>query len=439
MSVKESITPELLARYQELVEPKKKLRKKASRAVVLMFVIGVVLGLAAATVLILMDEGIIQFEIQPPFPVEKKLTFIYPLAFLLVYYITMVLHTVIHEGGHLIFGLLTGYRFLSFRVFSFTIIKKDGKLMRKKIKVSGTMGQCLMYPPEWKENEEYPYVWYNMGGGVLNLVFCALSVPLFFLHSPLVAWIAGIFIFTGIIFGISNLIPMSLGIPNDGKNCLMCAKTRDNQKAEYAQLKINAMLSDGAMITDIPEELLCVGEEQPINALTAFLCLMKLHKHWALGEEEKAEACLAELEASVDKLPVAFANSFDLERVYLLLLQNAPAEEIAAYYAVLQPVFMQVKDISVLRIKYAYHLLLNEEERETVEWLVRSKKGKLPKKLPKQKKPVTAEMIYAEMEKAYAKHPVIGEAELHMGLVRDLVKRVTVEAVEEKEASAETE
>ncbi len=439
MSVKESITPELLARYQELVEPKKKLRKKASRAVVLMFVIGVVLGLAAATVLILMDEGIIQFEIQPPFPMKKKLAFIYPLAFLLVYYITMVLHTVIHEGGHLIFGLLTGYRFLSFRVFSFTIIKKDGKLMRKKIKVSGTMGQCLMYPPEWKENEEYPYVWYNMGGGVLNLVFCAFSVPLFFLHSPLVAWIAGIFIFTGIIFGISNLIPMSLGIPNDGKNCLMCAKTKDNQKAEYAQLKINAMLSDGALITDIPEELLCVGAGQTLNALTAFLRLMKLHKHWALGEAEKAEACLAELEASVDKLPVAFANSFDLERVYLLLLQNAPAEEIAAYYAVLQPVFMQVKDISVLRIKCAYHLLLNEEERETVEWLVRSKKGKLPKKLPKQKKPVTAEMIYAEMEKAYAKHPVIGEAELHMGLVRDLLKRVTVEAVEEKEASVETE
>ena len=438
MSVKESITPELLARYQELVEPKKKIRKKASRAVVLMFVIGVVLGLAAATVLILMDEGIIQFEIQPPFPVEKKLTFIYPLAFLLVYYITMVLHTVIHEGGHLIFGLLTGYRFLSFRVFSFTIIKKDGKLMRKKIKVPGTLGQCLMYPPEWKEDGDYPYVWYNLGGGLLNLVFCALSVPLFFIHSPLAAWAAGVFIFTGVLFGISNLLPMSVGIPNDGKNCLLCAKERENQKAFYAQLKTNAMLSDGAMLTDIPEELLCVGEGQPVNSLTAFPRLMKVYRHGALGEEEKAEACLAELEAGMDKLPVAFANTFDLERLYLLLLQETPVEEIAAYYAVLQPVFLQVKDISVLRVKYVYYLFLSDEERETVDWLARSKKGKLPKKLPKQKKPVTAEKIFAEMEKVYAKHPVIGEAELHMSMVRGLAKKSILEATEEKE-TAETE
>jgi len=435
MSVKESITPEMLARYQELVAPKKKLRKKGSRSMIIVFIICVIIGaFIGAGIPMLEDLGVLEFDIVPPFRVDKSLSFIYPIVFVLFYYVTVVIHTIIHEGGHLIFGLLTGYRFLSFRVFSFIVVKKDGKLVWKKLKVPGTLGQCLMYPPEWKDNEEYPYVWYNMGGGLLNLVFCALSIPLFFLHSPLAAWTAGVFIFTGVIFGISNLVPMSIGILNDGKNCLLCAKAKENQKAEYAQLKINAMLSDGVMITDIPEDLLCVGEGQPINALTAFLRLMKIYQHFALGEEEKAEACLAELEASMDKLPVAFANTFDLERLYVLLLRETPVEEIAAYYAVLQPVFLQVKDISVLRIKYVYYLFLSDEEREIVDWMVRSKKGKLPKKLPKQKKPVTAEKIFADMEKAYAKHPVIGEAELHMGMVRELVKAV-VETVEEKEAA----
>ena len=245
------------------------------------------------------------------------------------------------------------------------------------------------------------------------------------------------FIFTGIIFGISNLIPMSLGIPNDGKNCLLCARAKENQKAEYAQLKINAMLSDGAMITDIPEELLGVGEGQSMNPLICFLRLMKLYRHYALGEEEQAEACLAELETYMDKLPVSFVNSIDIERLYLLLLKEGSLEEIAAYYAVLQPVFLQVKDISVLRIKYVYYLFLSDEERETVEWLVRSQKGKLPKKLPKQKKPITARNIYEDMEKAYAKHPVIGEAELHMSLVRDFVREKTSELVEEKDSKEE--
>ncbi len=436
MSVKESITPEQLAGYQELVDPKKKLRKKGSRSMIIVFIVCVIIGAMIGTgIPILEDLGLLEFDIVPPFKVGKSLVFIYPIVFVLFYYVTVVLHTIIHEGGHLIFGLLTGYRFLSFRVLSFTIVKKDGKLVWKKLKVPGTLGQCLMYPPEWKDDEDYPYVWYNLGGGLLNLVFCALSVPLFFLHSPLLAWTAGFFVFTGVIFGISNLVPMSIGLPNDGKNCLLCGKERENQKAVYAQLKINAMLSDGAMITDIPAELLCVGEGQPINSLTAFLRLMRIYQHFALGEEEKAENCLAELEACMDKLPVAFANTFDLERLYLLLQRETPIEEIAAYYAVLQPVFLQVKDISVLRIKYVYYLFLNDEERETVEWLVRSKKGKLPKKLPKQKKPVTAEKIFEDMEKAYAKHPVIGEAELHMGMVRELAKEAIVETTEEKDAA----
>ncbi len=436
MSVKENITPELIARYQELVDPKKKFRKKGSRPMLIVFIVSVIIGaIIGAGIVILEELGEFQLNIVAPFKVGENLGFIYPVVFVLYYYVTLVLHTIIHEGGHMIFGLFTGYRFLSFRVFSFTIVKKDGKLVWKKLKVPGTLGQCLMYPPEWNDDKDYAYVWYNLGGGLLNLIFCALSVPLFFLHSPLAAWAAGFFIFTGVLFGFSNLVPMSMGLPNDGKNCLLCGKDRENQKAFYAQLKVNAMLSDGIMIADIPEELLSVGEGRPMNSLTAFPRLMKVYRHWDLGEEEKAEECLAELEAAMDKLPVAFANTFDLERLYVLLLQETPIEEIAAYYAVLQPVFLQVKDISVLRVKYVFYLFLSDEERETVEWLVRSKKGKLPKKLPKQKKPITAEKVFEEMEKAYAKHPVIGEAEFHMDMVRGLMKEAGIETPAEKEAT----
>ena len=152
MSVKESITPEMLARYQELVAPKKKLRKKGGRGMIVFFVVCMIIGACiGAGVPILRDMGVLELNIVPPFKLKKSFTFIYPVLFVLYYYVTMLLHTVIHEGGHMVFGLLTGYRFLSFRVLSFTIVKKDGKLIRKKLKVPGTLGQCLMYPPEWKD------------------------------------------------------------------------------------------------------------------------------------------------------------------------------------------------------------------------------------------------------------------------------------------------
>ncbi len=34
-------------------------------------------------------------------------------------YATLIFHTLVHEAGHLVFGLLTGYGFCSFRIFSF--------------------------------------------------------------------------------------------------------------------------------------------------------------------------------------------------------------------------------------------------------------------------------------------------------------------------------
>ena len=38
------------------------------------------------------------------------------------------LQTVIHEAGHLVFGLLSGYQYCSFRIGSFMWIKQDGKI-----------------------------------------------------------------------------------------------------------------------------------------------------------------------------------------------------------------------------------------------------------------------------------------------------------------------
>ena len=138
-----------------------------------------------------------------------------------------------------------------------------------------------------------------------------------------------------------------------------------------------------------------------------------------MGETDEAKAVLAGLSRKEKNLPLALVNTVDLERVYCMLREDGPLEEVAAYCSAILPVFMQNKDLSVLRMKYAYCVLLTEEERELIDWLVYSKKNKLPKKLPR-RKPVTAEQIYEEMEEALLKHPVIGEAELFMDLVKDL-------------------
>ena len=58
------------------------------------------------------------------------------------------LQLIIHEGGHLVAGLLTGYRFVSFRVLNWLLIRKDGRLQWRNFELAGTGGQCLLAPPD---------------------------------------------------------------------------------------------------------------------------------------------------------------------------------------------------------------------------------------------------------------------------------------------------
>ena len=47
-------------------------------------------------------------------------------------YASMFLHILVHEGGHLVFGMLTGYKFNSFRIGSRILLKTEQGLRWKK-------------------------------------------------------------------------------------------------------------------------------------------------------------------------------------------------------------------------------------------------------------------------------------------------------------------
>ena len=84
-------------------------------------------------------------------------------TFLVVSVVSFMLHIIIHELGHMEAGLISGYKFSSFRVGSLTWIKENGKIKLKRYKIKGTGGQCLMIPPE-NDEENYPVIFYNLGG-----------------------------------------------------------------------------------------------------------------------------------------------------------------------------------------------------------------------------------------------------------------------------------
>ena len=93
---------------------------------------------------------------------------------ILILLFSIFLQVLLHEGGHLVCGLATDYRFVSFRIFNLTFIRKDGKLCIKRFSLAGTGGQCLLTPPE-RPLEDIPTTLYNLGGVLANLLTAILA------------------------------------------------------------------------------------------------------------------------------------------------------------------------------------------------------------------------------------------------------------------------
>ncbi|MCL2368602.1 MAG: hypothetical protein FWC72_06370 [Oscillospiraceae bacterium] len=190
----------------------------------------------------------------------------------------LVLHIILHEAGHLLMGKLSGYRFVSFRVYSLMIVNENGKLKRKKFHVTGTAGQALMSPPEMK-NGTFPSVFYNLGGCLMNLLVSALCFWLFWiLPAP---WSVFFFVgmLPGLFTGLANLIPFRIGgMPNDGYTALLLGR-RNNPAAHQAfwvTLRANAELASGVRPREFPTAWFdWVDMEQLRDPLVASAALLK--------------------------------------------------------------------------------------------------------------------------------------------------------------------
>ena len=150
------------------------------------------------------------------------------ILFLITGIIAFVLHIIVHEAGHLFFGLLSGYKFISFRVFDFKIIKdENGKLKIRYERLAGTGGQCLMRAPEYVEGK-FKYKLYLLGGVTFNLVFSIV----FWLVLP--SYYTLLFALIGFALAFLNLIPMGF---NDGMTFYHVSKDETTRFILFLQLE----------------------------------------------------------------------------------------------------------------------------------------------------------------------------------------------------------
>lgn len=290
-------------------------------------------------------------------------------AVIFSFVIALYIQIIVHEGGHYIFGKLTGYSFSSFRIGSMMFIKEDGRIKRKKFTIMGTGGQCLMSPPQW-EDEKYPYVLYNLGGSIANIVF-GLVVYALYKVLPMIpvfsTFLYAIFVL-GILFAVINAVPMKAGgIANDGYNMVSIKKNNDSRRAFWLQLHINSLIAKGVRIKEMPEEWFKMPAEESleiaaVSGMAIFSCSYYHDKH----EFNKALEISEYLLNNVPTLLEVYKNELRCEMLFYEIIGECRQEIIDSIYTTNLKKYIKATSsyISRKRLLYAYEMLVTKNAKE---------------------------------------------------------------------------
>ena len=250
-------------------------------------------------------------------------------------FVAIVLHIILHEGGHLLMGFATGYRFISFRIASIALIHKEGKIKIRRFKLAGTGGQCLMSPPDMAP-EKVPFFWYNAGGVLMNLVFALL--PLFLLLAcDMPMWLEMLCMMmtiVGLFLASANGIPMRPGgMQNDAMNILTLYRNPQKRKDFIRQLQIAAEVTAGKRLIEIPAEWFDADKVDDYKDLLRLASRMNYQARLIdEGRFMDAQLSVEDLVEHFSELPMLAQQELAGEYVFTELLTEGRKEVIDKYW-----------------------------------------------------------------------------------------------------------
>ncbi len=307
----------------------------------------------------------------------------YTLAFGLIgvgTYFILIFTTIIHEAGHLVCGLMSGYGFLSFRVLSFTFCKYEDKFKIKRFTIPGTGGQCLMAPPEYNDGN-FKYKLYLAGGNIATFILLAIEVML--------VAVIGIDVFIGRIILLAavislyllllNAIPMKLGgIANDAFDLKSLGKNPEHKKEFWLSLDVNAKTNQGALLSQVGIDFDAIDDDELIKEIDGIAIQIKLNiKVNYLISEKRFEEAYTLCKKLLDEKAVIELYKYELrcDKMFLEIVLGKEGKVKKTYSDDLKQYINRTHKymITRMRLMYAYYLLVKKDnekalkEKETFE------------------------------------------------------------------------
>lgn len=244
-------------------------------------------------------------------------------------YVSTILAIWLHEAGHLVCGLLSGYRFVSYRAGRLMLYRKDGRFRLGLYHLPGTGGQCLMVP-QTELHEPYPFLLYNAGGVLAN----GLSAVLFaaaglIISHPLVRLMLFVAAAMQVILGVPNLFSLKT-IPTDGENIRRMRKSEAHRIAFWRMLHTYEALVNAVPLREQPPEWF--DDTPPGDGDGPLTLSIKATTALRMTDEGRFDEAIALYRTLLadERMPQTQHNECACELLLLLLATEGASEETAA-------------------------------------------------------------------------------------------------------------
>ena len=173
--------------------------------------------------------------------------------------VTVFLSIMLHELGHMIFGLIGGMAFQSIRLPFVTLTKLNGKLKFIKNNERGALGMCEMYP-KTSVNPERCFALQAAGGPFGSLIALGFSLAMLLLGGSINGYVTCFFGSAAPILYLillDNSFPLEIaGAKTDGAQIIGYVKKDPSFVLLSAALTAQGYYYSGITPKDLPYELL---------------------------------------------------------------------------------------------------------------------------------------------------------------------------------------
>lgn len=229
--------------------------------------------------------------------------------------ISFVLQLILHEVGHLIGGLITGWKFLYIHVYRIVILREDKRLSLMIVKEKGY--RCIMYPKSIDTNA----LIYTMGGCIVNLL-SGISGFIIMIICPLspVMWL---YTWCFVVFGIGmffmNGIASTKRVCND-KACYKLLKAdKQTRKCHNGQLLIAKDLIKGLTYSQIRRDVICLCPKVATDDIQAYQAILEHYYHLDTKDLLKVGQALNKIQ-SKGNISKEIVDITEMELNYVLLI-----------------------------------------------------------------------------------------------------------------------